>query len=134
MSARLTFDPLFATQRPFFFYASIFAMNSCCHVVLRCLGFQARPEFSIQGVGNNGQTIYHRRPKKGTANSNNNSSSSDPNSNSNTVSRAVPVVFVHGIGIGFTHYLGVILGLPTEVTHMICVLMFLLKLQLDECD
>ena len=29
--------------------------------------------------------------------------------------KALPVVFVHGIGIGFAHYLALIAVLPTEV-------------------
>ena len=33
-SARLTLDPVFATQRPFFFYAFIWLVNTTCHLFL----------------------------------------------------------------------------------------------------
>lgn len=89
-SARLTFDPLFATQRPFFFYFTIAAVNYFGHVILRSAGYKRRREYDI-----NSQAIYHR-------------ASRDPSKS------ALPIVFVHGIGIGFPHYLGMILSLPEE--------------------
>lgn len=93
-SARLTLDPLFATQRPFLFYGAIWGVNSTCHVVLRAMGYKQRKEFSSTS-----QTIYFR-----------------PGSNrkgGNPIGH--PIVFVHGIGIGFAHYLAHISTFPSEV-------------------
>lgn len=92
-SARLTFDPLFATQRPFFFYATIAVMNYSTHAILRLFGYNRRSEYDRSS-----QAIYHRaarKPVKGKP--------------------ATPIVFIHGIGIGFPHYLGLILSFPEDV-------------------
>lgn len=94
MSARLTLDPLFATQRPFFFYSTIGSLNFACHVVLRMIGFTRRSDLDSQG-----QTIYYRPARKSAMSG----------------QHAKPIVFIHGIGIGFTHYLGLISSFPTEV-------------------
>lgn len=90
-SARLTLDPIFATQRPFFFYGTVLLFNALCHLILYFIGFRRKSEFD--GVG---QKIYYR-PKVGDSNG------------------ALPIVFIHGIGIGFLHYLGIILSFPRNV-------------------
>jgi hypothetical protein len=91
-SARLTFDPVFATQRPFFFYFAIAVVNNIGHVILRSVGYIRRREYDVVS-----QAIYFRPARK-----------LNPNK------QALPIVFIHGIGIGFPHYLGLILSLPDE--------------------
>jgi hypothetical protein len=90
-SARLTFDPLFATQRPFFFYLTIAIVNYSAHGILRIMGYVRRKEYD-----KGSQCIYHRPSR-------------DPSK------KTLPVVFIHGIGIGFPHYLGLILSFPDDV-------------------
>ena len=97
-SARLTLDPLFATQRPFIIYLTIAVFNTLTHLVLFAWGYRRRRELDTAG-----QSVYYR---KGTP------VLSAPSADKATV---FPIVFVHGIGIGFTHYLGAILTFPTEV-------------------
>jgi len=88
---RLNLDPVFATQRPFITYATIFLINTATHFLLQSLlGFQLRPQFTTPSGS---QAIYHRM---------------------GTDRQAVPIVFVHGIGIGFAHYLPLIWGLPYD--------------------
>lgn len=88
-SARLTLDPVFATQRPFFIYGTIWGVNTLTHMVLWAQGFRKRHDCSTYA-----QIIYHRK---------------------GTDSRATPLFFVHGIGIGFGHYLAFISMLPREI-------------------
>eukprot|EP01038_Epipyxis_sp_PR26KG_P009700 gene9700-13057_t len=95
-AARLDLDPIFATQRPFLFYAVIWLVNSITHIVLWLWGFKRLPQFDTT---THSQAVYMR--KKSVVASNQNSS--------------VPIIFVHGIGIGFAHYLGLLFSLPTEV-------------------
>lgn len=99
-SARLTLDPVFATQRCFYFYSTIYCTNMIAHIALWTLGFRRRDDFSSKA-----QIIYHRPATK----------CSTPRSDRSSDSRSLPVVFVHGIGIGFVHYLATIIQLPAEV-------------------
>ena len=55
-NARLNLDPIFATQRPFFFYATIWMVNTLCHIILHCLGWRVERAFCARG-----QTIYRRK-------------------------------------------------------------------------
>lgn len=93
-NARLNLDPIFATQRPFFFYATIWMVNMLCHIVLYCLGWRVEKDHCAHG-----QTIYRR---KGTG-------------QASGEERRMPVFFIHGLGIGFMHYLALIIKLPTDV-------------------
>lgn len=95
-SARLNLDPIFATQRPFFFYASIWIMNTLCHVILYCLGWRVERDQCARG-----QTIYRRKGTGRRAGAEG--------------ERRLPVFFIHGLGIGFTHYLNLLVNLPTDV-------------------
>lgn len=55
---RLNLDPVFATQRPFITYITIYFLNAITHWVLRyLLGFQLRPQFTTPSGS---QVIYHR--------------------------------------------------------------------------
>ncbi len=95
-SARLTLDPVFATQRPFFFYVTIWLVNTICHLFLYfILGFRLEPEHCSDG-----QSIY-RRIGTGTM--------------STGKRRRLPVFVIHGLGIGYTHYLSVLARLPRDV-------------------
>jgi pimeloyl-ACP methyl ester carboxylesterase len=90
-NARLTLDPVFVTQRPFFFYATIWILNSFCHLVLHLMGFRLE-----QGHCCVGQNVYRRKGTgpKGTR---------------------LPIFFMHGLGIGFVHYLMLLWHLPRDV-------------------
>jgi len=90
-SARLTLDPVFVTQRPFFFYATIWCVNSLTHLIMYNMGYRRRPEYSTAAAN-----IYHRP-----------AASFNP--------QAQPIFFIHGIGIGFAHYLGLLNSFPREV-------------------
>lgn len=127
MSARLTLDPVFATQRPFFFYATIFIVNQLCHGALSVLGYQKLSRYCTSA-----QNVYMRKAvqsdtKRDKIRGNNGKSniSSDCNDNGNLSSgsdinneknkKKLPVFFIHGIGIGFAHYLSLISALPIDV-------------------
>jgi len=97
-SARLTLDPLFATQRPFIIYLTIAIFNAITHLLLFAWGYRRRRELDTEG-----QAVYYRKGTPGVR---------VPGQERGTI---YPVVFVHGIGIGLTHYLGAILSFPTEV-------------------
>lgn len=93
-SARLTLDPVLATQRPFFFYASIYCINCLSHAVLYHLGYRRRAEYCTAAA-----SVYHRPAIF----------RNERNFNEQ------PIIFIHGIGIGFAHYLGLMCNFPTEV-------------------
>eukprot|EP01031_Cornospumella_fuschlensis_P032819 gene32819-39679_t len=96
-SLRLNLDPVFATQRPFVFYASIFLVHGVVHWLLFLAGF--RREGSCCSAT---QNIYHRPRRTGSS-----------DGEGKTVNR-LPVVFVHGIGVGFVHYLYLFRQLPRD--------------------
>lgn len=104
-SIRLTLDPLFVTQRPFFYYATIALVNYLSHVVLWCAGFRRR--HGLHGSTKNGLTIEGRRVEAETQ-----AVYHRPASGKSRLS--LPIVFVHGIGIGFAHYLLLLLSLPRD--------------------
>jgi len=90
---RLNLDPIFVTQRPFLFYACIYMFTLFTHFVLFFIfGFSLLAQFSTAG-----QKIYYRKARKLNA------------------SNGLPIVFVHGIGAGFTHYLPIISQFPDDV-------------------
>lgn len=111
---RLNLDPVFATQRPFIIYASIWIINACTHVILQhLLGFKLRHSFT---TGSKSQFIYHR---PGTYNTTSAASGKAGKEASNkhdgkVEELPIPIVFVHGIGIGFAHYLVIIAFLPHD--------------------
>ena len=90
MACRLTLDPVFATQRPFFFYAVISSVNISTHAIIYYLGFRKRQNFCLPA-----QNVYYR-PGTGSEN-------------------GIPIIFAHGIGIGFAHYMSLIALLPKDV-------------------
>jgi len=96
-SARLTIDPVFATQRPFYFYATIYILNMSAHLALNLLGFTRKREYDTPA-----QSIYHRKATIKTKHSDDDEI-------------AKPIVFIHGIGIGFAHYMGLIMAFPRDV-------------------
>lgn len=91
-TVRLNLDPLYATQRPFFFYATIAIVNTLSSTLLHLVGYRQLPQFATP----KGSQLVYYRP-------------ADPTSH-----RKLPIVFVHGIGIGFAHYLGIILNFPRD--------------------
>ena len=109
--ARLSLDPIFATQRPLYFYAAIALINCGAHAVLRYLGFKHLPQYD---TASKSQFIYYR-PKQQEAAASTTSSAAASNAESDNSPTALPLVFVHGIGIGFAHYLGMIISFPRNV-------------------
>ena len=105
LSARLHLDPLFATQRPFLFYAGIFCLNQAAHLILKFLGYKKLSKFSSKA-----QMIYLRRadPLVTVDRSQNNSSTQ-------TGKKRIPIVFIHGLGVGFAHYARLINHFPKDV-------------------
>jgi len=91
---RLSLDPIFAVQRPLCCYATVAAMNAIAHSAIYLLGFRRLHQYDTPG-----QFIYYRPGASKTARD----------------SGLKPIVFVHGIGIGFLPYMVLIIGLPTEV-------------------
>lgn len=109
---RLDLDPIFATQRPFIFYFCIGLMNYLFHIVIVkwLLGFKYLRKFTSPSKG---QHVYLRRGKY--TDSNSNSDSNTNTSNDSNKQPKLPIVFMHGIGIGFAHYIGILLSLPRDV-------------------
>ena len=124
---RLNFDPLVATQRPFVFYAAVVIVNWASNTVLHfLLGFSLRPTHCKSGVA-----MYHRRAERAANPSNASVEAIDQSiilsiqqmfDNSSMESAAelpyrrpqfilseertaYPIVFIHGLGIGFAHYI-----------------------------
>ena len=93
LPARLSLDPVFAVQRPLYFYLAIAALNAVTHLVMRhVLGFTRLKKYDAES-----QYVYYR-----------------PAPNNTAGAKKVPLVFVHGIGIGFAHYLPLIASFPTD--------------------
>lgn len=120
--ARLNLDPVFATQRPLAIYASIFVANCGAHAHIRWLGFRKLAEFCTPA-----QNIYCRLATPSvdsfTSSTQGEFKSEDSprlklGGGSNRSSRnktKIPVVFCHGIGIGFAAYVQLISQMPTDV-------------------
>ena len=89
-------------------YGVLYIVNIIAHSALRTLGFRKRIDCSTSN-----QLIYHR-PGRPIKNSGTGQNSGHGDGNGNWVS-ASPIVFVHGIGIGFAHYIQFLAMLPTEV-------------------
>ena len=109
--ARLSLDPIFATQRPMYFYAAIGLLNVGAHAALRMLGFKKLPQYD---TATQAQFIYYR-PKESSGSSTNSNTNGSGATSSSSSSSPLPLVFIHGIGIGFAHYLGLIASFPREV-------------------
>ena len=80
-SARLTIDPVFVTQRPFFAYLTIMTINVLTHMVIRAMGFKRRKKFDTPA-----QFIYHRPASKASK------------ANLQLKAASHPIIFIHGIG------------------------------------
>jgi pimeloyl-ACP methyl ester carboxylesterase len=121
-------DPIFVTQRPFLFYASIAGVNFGTHFLLKyLLNFKQLTEFS-----SGGQKIYYRRALYGseedigltsaTADTDTlgtgrerDKSNSSSSKKKKEKSKTFPIVFIHGIGTGFAHYITFISKFPYDV-------------------
>ena len=88
-SIRLTLDPIYATQRPLVYYFVIKLLHALGDIGVSLLGYRRRHV--------NGQTFLYRRATQAAV-----------------LQRTTPVVFCHGLGIGFLHYLRVLKGLPSS--------------------
>lgn len=115
LPARLTLDPVFATQRPLYFYVAIGALNWATHLFMYyALGFSRLRQYDSPS-----QYVYYRAAKTAkTTNTTNTKTASSTTAHHSAQhtdnSNKQPIVFVHGIGIGFTHYLGMIMSFPTD--------------------
>ena len=88
-SIRLTLDPIHATHRPLVYYAAISTLHTLGTIGVCLLGFRRREL--------NGHTFLYRHAADATL----------PTS-------TAPIIFCHGLGIGFLHYLRVLQGLPSS--------------------
>ncbi|TPX65045.1 hypothetical protein SpCBS45565_g05452 [Spizellomyces sp. 'palustris'] len=96
---RLTIDEMQMLHRPFIYYVAISIMHALGHVFLRVLGFR---EASVRAKGNTTGTRqrYYYRPGSSSA---------------KKLEDTRPIVFIHGIGIGFLHYMPLVARLPRDV-------------------
>lgn len=137
---RLNFDPLVVTQRPFIVYLFFYIVNYVTSTVLHfLLGFSLRKTHCRSGV-----MLYHRsvdivqpddRDRSDTSFFEHVLSMFDNSSLSPEISfqypdgagpeaedtkaplknsDVYPIVFIHGLGIGFAHYIYLIAGLPRD--------------------
>ena len=88
-SIRLTIDPIYAAQRPLVYYAAISFLHALGAVGVGLLGFQRRYVL--------GQTFLFRSAFVDSQ-----------------APRTAPIIFCHGLGIGFLHYLRVLRQLPSS--------------------
>ena len=88
-SIRLTIDPVYAAQRPLVYYAAISLLHALGAVGVGLLGFERQYVL--------GQTFLFR------------SAFAD-----SQAPRTAPIIFCHGLGIGFLHYLRVLRQLPSS--------------------
>ncbi len=115
---------MFATHRPLIFYVAIAAVNALTHVVIKGLGFGQLAEFDTPSKS---QSIYFRPKETTTRSSGGRAGSEDTTGGVSTTAsdgtaeesrplvKKMPIVFIHGIGIGYPHYLGLVAALPTDV-------------------
>ncbi|KAI8824459.1 uncharacterized protein EV422DRAFT_493257 [Fimicolochytrium jonesii] len=94
---RLTLDAVQATHRPLIYYIVCKSVNALSHLLLRGIGFRLR-ELQRKHVPGSGKLTYLYRPAK------------EP-----MPEGALPIVFIHGIGIGFAAYVPFLLCLPRNV-------------------
>mmetsp|Transcript_919 Transcript_919/g.1182 ORF Transcript_919/g.1182 Transcript_919/m.1182 type:complete len:533 (+) Transcript_919:108-1706(+) len=108
-SIRLSLDPVIDTHRPLVYYIVISIMNTIGKTTVWGLGFRFRNASPLKGV------LYRpaKKTKKKLLNNTNNNNNNELNNSENTEGR--PIVFIHGIGIGFAHYLMFLFKLPTDV-------------------
>lgn len=130
---RLNFDPLVVLSRPFIVYLFFFVVNWVSSTVLHfLLGFSLRETHCKTGV-----MLYHRsvdipQTEEETSPSgqgsffesmlamyDNSSLSPDETTAPEREARkknneVYPIVFIHGLGIGFAHYIYLIAGLPRD--------------------
>lgn len=97
---RLDLDPIFVTQRPLCMYVFAYLITKFTRFIIRLMGFKP-----IQKVCKSTSQIVYYRPKK---------INSDNDDSLNQKER-LPIVFIHGIGMGFTIYLGLIFCFPRDV-------------------
>jgi hypothetical protein len=106
---RTNIDPIFASQRPFSFYFMIACLNQLSHLLLKKLfNFKLLKEFSTKG-----QKIYFRRAYYG--HSKRKEKEAEARENNMNHKKPYPIVFLHGIGAGFFHYLPLISKFPNDV-------------------
>ncbi|TPX64204.1 hypothetical protein SpCBS45565_g06028 [Spizellomyces sp. 'palustris'] len=94
---RLTLDPVQATHRPLVYYLATKCLNAVGTRLLYQLGFYYRT-LDPMDVAGSGTLRYLYRP------------ATEP-----TLLGSTPIVFVHGIGIGFAAYLQLLARLPRNV-------------------
>ena len=111
--ARLNLDPVFATQRPFTIYAAIYVVNQLSHFGLWLLGYRKIIDCST------GTLNMYQRTAKLSGKSRHQPSLLQKASITSPPERTrkvkLPVVFLHGIGIGLPAYMPLIASLPADV-------------------
>lgn len=94
---RLTLDPVQAAHRPLIYYGVCKTVNKLSHLLLRKFGFYQRT-LDPMDVAGSGTLNYLYRP------------ATEP-----VPANALPIVFIHGIGVGFAAYIPLIAHLPRNV-------------------
>ncbi|KAJ9442085.1 hypothetical protein DIPPA_26738 [Diplonema papillatum] len=95
---RLSLDPVQVKHRPFIAYVVTSLMMYSGLLSIRLLGFR---KCHRRGVNNNSVDVHYRK--------------GDPAAAKATCKSTLPIVFIHGIGIGFIHYAAFLRTLPTDV-------------------
>ncbi|KAJ3178155.1 hypothetical protein HDU87_003707 [Geranomyces variabilis] len=108
---RLTIDDMQHLHRPFVYYVVISAMHGIAAVFLRSQGFVAK---SVENDDDSSvPQHYFYRPAK--VSNKKNDDDDDRDSATANSPPPLPIVFIHGIGIGYLHYATLIARLPTTV-------------------
>ncbi|KAI8816126.1 uncharacterized protein EV422DRAFT_501600 [Fimicolochytrium jonesii] len=93
---RLNIDAMQTTHRPWIYYAVCKGIGAIAHICVRALGYYQR-SIRLTGTAGDVATFWYRPATRPAHPS------------------AVPVVFIHGIGIGFCQYLAILAQLPRNV-------------------
>lgn len=94
---RITLDPVQAAHRPLIYYLVTMGVNKLAHHMLHRLGFRQRTLDPMDVTGHGTLKYLYRGPSEPVP----------PN--------ALPIVFIHGIGIGLAAYLTLLSQLPRNV-------------------
>lgn len=131
-SMRLSLDPVYDTQRPFFYYAVIYVVYGFGLLAVKALGFERKQTHGEKDGSSSSALRVLYRPASTSSTVNTAATGENGNDGSGHGSSGgggggsgvagdgndnggLPVVFIHGIGIGFAHYLFLLMRLPRSV-------------------
>ncbi|KAG0345080.1 hypothetical protein BG004_003979 [Podila humilis] len=122
---RLAFDPVIASHRPLVYYAFFYLANTLAGFVFTMLGFTR-----FQGTHTRSNHVFKNNTKRRSRDFTRNQSTTviDPATDLNYWVRTpknptnkVPLVFIHGIGIGMAQYIHWVVALSTISRPLILV-------------